>query len=194
MFAWWRWCSLVLSPIHYSVTNTESMLQARIHFSCLTSVAKQAIMPSFMGWPYLQDCQGSNIHWYRCVDLPKHCHMTVSMFSFASSGPMEPVQIHVIVHTILGGSPVILWISLGGRPKWLPLKFEYLDVTCTSPIRHLTQPWLSFSDFQVRLTVPAPKPWLRLWVVCRIELTYPLVTMTHVRKKLPSFQLSFLNL
>ena len=31
-------------------------------------------------------------------------------------------------------SPVILWISLGGKPKWLPLKFGYHDVMRTSPI------------------------------------------------------------
>ena len=37
---------------------------------------------------------------------------------------------YVIVHTILGGSPVILWISLGGKPKWLPLKFGHHDVIC----------------------------------------------------------------
>ena len=41
---------------------------------------------------------------------------------------------YVIVHTALGGSPVILWISLGGKPKWLPLKFGYHDVMRTSPI------------------------------------------------------------
>ena len=52
---------------------------------------------------------------------------------------------YVIVHTILGGSPVILWISLGGspvilwislggKPKRLPLIFGYHDVMCTSPI------------------------------------------------------------
>ena len=41
---------------------------------------------------------------------------------------------YVIVHTILGGSPVILWISLGGKTKWLPLKFGYHDVMRTSPI------------------------------------------------------------
>ena len=41
---------------------------------------------------------------------------------------------YVIVHTILGGSPVILWISLGGKPKWLPLKFGYHDVMRTGPI------------------------------------------------------------
>ena len=35
---------------------------------------------------------------------------------------------YVIVHTNLGGSPVILWISLGGKPKWHPLKFGYHDV------------------------------------------------------------------
>ena len=37
-------------------------------------------------------------------------------------------------HTILGGSPVILWISLGGKPKWLPLKLGYHDVMRTRPI------------------------------------------------------------
>ena len=41
---------------------------------------------------------------------------------------------YVMVHTIWGGSPVILWISLGGKPKWLPLKFGYHDVMRTSPI------------------------------------------------------------
>ena len=41
---------------------------------------------------------------------------------------------YVKVHTILGGSPVILWISLGDKPKWLPLKFGYHDVMGTSPI------------------------------------------------------------
>ena len=41
---------------------------------------------------------------------------------------------YVIVHAILGGSPVILWISLGGKPNWLPLNFGYHDVMRTSPI------------------------------------------------------------
>ena len=41
---------------------------------------------------------------------------------------------NVIGHTILGGSPVIPWISLGGKPKWLPLKFGYHDVMRKSPI------------------------------------------------------------
>ena len=45
---------------------------------------------------------------------------------------------YVIVHTILGGSPVILWISLGGKPKWLPLKFGYHDVMRTIPILQTT--------------------------------------------------------
>ena len=45
---------------------------------------------------------------------------------------------YVMVHTILSGSPVILWISLGGKPNWLPLKFGYHDVMRTSPIGPLT--------------------------------------------------------
>ena len=45
-------------------------------------------------------------------------------------GPCE----YVITHNILGASPVILWISLCGKTKWLPLKFGYHDVMRTSPI------------------------------------------------------------
>ena len=41
---------------------------------------------------------------------------------------------YVIVHTILGDSPIILWILLGGKPKWLPLNIGYHDVMRTSPI------------------------------------------------------------
>ena len=41
---------------------------------------------------------------------------------------------NVIVHTIFPPSPVILWIELGGKPKWPPLKFGHLDVMRTSLI------------------------------------------------------------
>ena len=41
---------------------------------------------------------------------------------------------HIIVHTILPPRPVILWIELGGKPKWLPLNFGYHDVMHTAPI------------------------------------------------------------
>ena len=41
---------------------------------------------------------------------------------------------YVIAHTILPPSPVILWIELGGKSKWLPLNSLYHDVMCTSPI------------------------------------------------------------
>ena len=66
---------------------------------------------------------------------------------------------YVIVHTILGGSPVIVWISLGGKPKWLPLKFGYHDVMCTSPIGSLTSPnaWNSGASSDIREPIlPAP--------------------------------------
>ena len=46
---------------------------------------------------------------------------------------MGPVRIRHSSHGF-GGSPVILWISLGGKPKWLPLKFGYHDVMRTRPI------------------------------------------------------------
>ena len=32
---------------------------------------------------------------------------------------------YVILHMILPPSQVILWIELGGKPKWLPLKFGH---------------------------------------------------------------------
>ena len=44
------------------------------------------------------------------------------------------------VHTILGGSRVNLWVSLGGKPKWLPLHFGYHDVMRTSPIVRAVDP------------------------------------------------------
>ena len=53
---------------------------------------------------------------------------------------------YVIVHTILGGSPVILWISLGGKPKWLPLKFGCHDVMRTSPIGIVSILWPFCAD------------------------------------------------
>ena len=41
---------------------------------------------------------------------------------------------YVIFHTILPSSPVILWIELSDKPKWLPLNFGYHDVMRTGPI------------------------------------------------------------
>ena len=41
---------------------------------------------------------------------------------------------YVIVNTKLPPSPVILWIELGGKPKWLPLNFGYHDVMHTGSI------------------------------------------------------------
>ena len=40
----------------------------------------------------------------------------------------------IIVDTILPPSPVILWIVLACKPKWLPLNFGYHDVMLTAPI------------------------------------------------------------
>ena len=41
---------------------------------------------------------------------------------------------YVIVHTILPSSPVILWIELGGKTKWLPINFGYHNVMRIGPI------------------------------------------------------------
>ena len=43
---------------------------------------------------------------------------------------------YVIAHTKLPPSPVILWIELDGKPKWLPLSFGYHDVMRTAPQVH----------------------------------------------------------
>ena len=40
---------------------------------------------------------------------------------------------YIIVHTKLPPSPVILWIELGGKLKWLQLSFAYNDVMHTGP-------------------------------------------------------------
>ena len=41
---------------------------------------------------------------------------------------------YIMAHTILPPSPVILWVELGGKPKWLPLNSGYHDVMHMSPI------------------------------------------------------------
>ena len=41
----------------------------------------------------------------------------------------------VIVHTKFPLQPVILWIELGGKSKWLPLTFGYCDMMRTTPIK-----------------------------------------------------------
>ena len=61
-------------------------------------------------------------------------HKTLSPWVIETSA-MGHVRIrHVIVHTNLPPSPVILWIELGGKPKWLPLNFGYHDVMRTGLI------------------------------------------------------------
>ena len=42
---------------------------------------------------------------------------------------MGPVHIR---HHFATPSPVILWIELGRKPKWLPLNFGYHDIMCTA--------------------------------------------------------------
>ena len=51
-------------------------------------------------------------------DAIKHCQW----------GP----RAYIIVYTILPPSPVVLWIELDGKPKWLPLNFGYHDVMRTT--------------------------------------------------------------
>ena len=53
---------------------------------------------------------------------------------FMKWGLREYTIVHVIVHSTLPPSPVILWIELGGKSNWHPLNFGYHDEMCTSPI------------------------------------------------------------
>ena len=47
---------------------------------------------------------------------------------------------YFIAHTVLVGSPVILWISLGGKPKWLPLKkLETMTYCAQAPLQRCEQ-------------------------------------------------------
>ena len=48
-------------------------------------------------------------------------------------GPMGAVRIRHSIREI-AAQPVILWILLGGKPKWLPLNFGFNDVMRTAPI------------------------------------------------------------
>ena len=38
-------------------------------------------------------------------------------------------------------TPVILWMELGGKPKWLPLNFGYHDVRHTAPVTFYVRVW-----------------------------------------------------
>ena len=41
----------------------------------------------------------------------------------------------------IADQPVILWIELGGKPKWLPLNFGFNDVLRKTPIYKKLQNW-----------------------------------------------------
>ena len=71
-----------------------------------------------------EDADNSQFYWWYDKSGDKGSNWTLRTFRC----------LNVIVHTILGGIPVILWISLGGKPKWLPLTFGYHDGVRTSPI------------------------------------------------------------
>ena len=45
---------------------------------------------------------------------------------------------HRIREFEIATQPIILWILLGGKPKWLPLNFGFNDVMHTAPIATTT--------------------------------------------------------
>ena len=65
-------------------------------------------------WP-----QGSQTAWETTDGVDMYLHRNTDQWGLC---------IYVIVHTIWPPSPVILWIELGGKTKWLPLKCGYHDV------------------------------------------------------------------
>ena len=77
-------------------------------------------------------------HW-RIVTQNHGCAWRMSN----SSVPMQAPSVHALLmgavrirHSIreIATQPVILWILLGGKPKWLPLNFGFNDVMRTAPI------------------------------------------------------------
>ena len=73
----------------------------------------------------------------------------------------EYVIVHTahIVHTILPPSPVILWIELGGKPKWLPLIFGYHDEMRMAPILREKIYQIRAYDFELKFPFKAgPHP------------------------------------
>ena len=65
-----------------------------------------------------------------CLDLDKQVSDEICQTRKRQWGPCA----YVIVYGKLPPSPVILWILLGGKPKWLPLNFGFNDVMRTAPI------------------------------------------------------------
>ena len=96
-------CLSLLPPSILLIYSSSSSLKLILNISI------------FLFWFLLLDEKeyNNNKRWFSCV-----VHV---------GGPGRDVNFtclceYVIVHTFMGGSPVILWISQGGKPKWLPLK------------------------------------------------------------------------
>ena len=82
------------------------------------------------GWPVIRSTLSSH-----STDISVLICRRSNGYSFASA-PMGAVRIR---HSIweFATQPVILWILLGGKPKWLPLNFGFNDVKRTAPISSL---------------------------------------------------------
>ena len=53
--------------------------------------------------------------------------------------------VYIIVHSKMPSSQAILWIELGGNPKWLLLNFGYHDVTRAAPTTPSNNAWIPFN-------------------------------------------------
>ena len=117
-----------LCYFQYSISNNKETCRfsLRLDILCLQSTL-------IMSCRYCKKAQGFSSEVKRCrllgiLKIPTSCskalaprklHHKTQTHCACQWGVCE----YVIVQTILGGSPVILWISLGGKPKWLQLKF-----------------------------------------------------------------------
>ena len=123
-------------------------------------------------WKFLKKCQHSSTGCKK--RWKKKATYNCKIILFFEWGLCE----HVIVHTNLPPSQVILWIELGGKPKWLPLKFECHDKMCKGPFRNKVftykqQEIKVFPVFCMRFRLPPPsrssptQPFIRkdLWII-----------------------------
>ena len=80
----------------------------------------------------------------------------------------EPIKTARVRHSIqeFATQPVILWILLGGKSKWLPLRFGFNEVMRTAPIaKHRQNSQHYVNDKAVRFyTDRKLRSWFVVWI------------------------------
>ena len=91
-----------------------------------------------------------------CKDTPQftqNCHLAQSVGETLSSFSSLPLPFTLCF-------PVILWIELGDKPKWLPLISGYHDKMCTAPFAK-SNLFLLIEQNAVRAQLQMPCWWLQ---------------------------------